>query len=513
MAKKKWFVVWKIISLLVLGNLLVFDIAILLSDESLRVQFMPDDAYYYLQLSKSFASLGRWTFDSGVSLTSGFHPLLAYFLALLYKIFTPGVETFVFYSMMLSVFLSVLTAFLIWLEVIRDGHVISLIVFSILVGAQGFVFNSVSGMEWSLVVFLGTLYCITFLRADTPRSGTVLFLLGGLLSLARTDSGLLPLSIFLASVLVTKRMAHPLVRLSAAGLTGSVLAVGMTFLHNFVLTGEMIQSSAKIKLWWSRFDPYRVNILARTLGVDIYLPNGRGYLPALNLTFGLIGLCTLVIIWRWSELTQKYPRTFALFLSSLFCAGLYPVLYLQAGVIQNWYTANLQIPTFVILSGVLWYLQAHRRLNPAMLLLIASLTGFHLLVNILSIYPPAAHAPWPHQQSMLAAGRYLHSHPLDGKVGAWNAGIIGYYEGGHVINLDGLVNNDVIPYIVQNQLPAYLEKTGIAYVIDFEPMFTVYPQRGGYDDPSFLQSLQPVMQFDQGQFHWRNLILYKIQRR
>ena len=48
---------------------------------------------------------------------------------------------------------------------------------------------------------------------------------------------------------------------------------------------------------------------------------------------------------------------------------------------------------------------------------------------------------------MLAAGNTAEAEPA-GLVGSWNAGIIGYYQGGDVINLDGLVNNEVYPYMV-----------------------------------------------------------------
>ncbi|MBK8822554.1 MAG: hypothetical protein IPN58_08060 [Anaerolineales bacterium] len=58
-------------------------------------------------------------------------------------------------------------------------------------------------------------------------------------------------------------------------------------------------------------------------------------------------------------------------------------------------------------------------------------------------------------------------------------------RGGHIINLDGLVNNDIYPYAIKNELPVYLRKKDIGYVIDFEPMFTLYTKRGGYDDPDF----------------------------
>jgi len=114
---------------------------------------------------------------------------------------------------------------------------------------------------------------------------------------------------------------------------------------------------------------------------------------------------------------------------------------------------------------------------------------------------------------MYDAGVYLQENFPDCHIGAWNAGIIGYYQGGRVVNLDGLVNNDIYVYAVDNDLPAYIYSRDICYILDFEPMLTTESLRvrGGYDDPDFLASLEPVRVFDEGEYHtWRYLTLYVI---
>src|SRR5580693_5044467 len=47
---------------------------------------VPDDAFYYLDLARHFAQSGTWTFDGGLSRTTGFQPLHAYVCALVYLI-------------------------------------------------------------------------------------------------------------------------------------------------------------------------------------------------------------------------------------------------------------------------------------------------------------------------------------------------------------------------------------------------------------------------------------------
>jgi hypothetical protein len=79
-----------------------------------------------------------------------------------------------------------------------------------------------------------------------------------------------------------------------------------------------------------------------------------------------------------------------------------------------------------------------------------------------------AERPWPWQVHMYDAGVYLHDHPMTARVGSWNAGIIGYYQGGSVVNIDGLVNNDIYPYAAGNDLAAYWDRKAIRYVVDFD---------------------------------------------
>jgi hypothetical protein len=98
---------WSTISIIVIVMLVVFDLQVLSAPESIQVQYIPDDAFYYLVLAKNFRKLGVWTFDSGYSLTSGFHPLLAYLLTLIYTVFQPSDKMFLQYGIALSSLLPV----------------------------------------------------------------------------------------------------------------------------------------------------------------------------------------------------------------------------------------------------------------------------------------------------------------------------------------------------------------------------------------------------------------------
>ena len=220
------------------------------------------------------------------------------------------------------------------------------------------------------------------------------------------------------------------------------------------------------------------------------------------------------ILRKTSSKGGKTNNQSVLYFASIVCVVGYFVLYSRGGGgLQNWYTANFLVPMFVLFDALINLLISRvsfkRGTTETALSLIILVT---ILVNILSVYPIPDRAPWQHQQVMLAAGKYLNKNHFDGKIASWNAGIIGYYQGGQVINIDGLVNESIYPYAVGNELPVYLKQENILYVIDFQTMLIpVYRKRGGYDDPVFLENLIPVARFDDGQFPvWQFLTLYRI---
>ena len=116
MKKNPVFVSWSVISLMAIAKLLVFDLTILLGPDRLPVQFVPDDTHYYLQLAKNFVKFRYWTFDADLSVASGFHPLPAYLLALIYKIFRPDAGTFVIIDVVSDSFLTLLFAGWVWVK-------------------------------------------------------------------------------------------------------------------------------------------------------------------------------------------------------------------------------------------------------------------------------------------------------------------------------------------------------------------------------------------------------------
>jgi hypothetical protein len=98
----------------------------------------------------------------------------------------------------------------------------------------------------------------------------------------------------------------------------------------------------------------------------------------------------------------------------------------------------------------------------------------------------------------LRAAQWLAQHvPPDAIVGSWNAGVLGYYGAQRVTNLDGLINNfDLLPYLRERNVVAYITREHITYLSDMEAMFRLH----GIHDHLTLQEVyrrrNPMMRQD-----------------
>jgi hypothetical protein len=72
------------------------------------IKYVPDDAFYYVNLAKHFASIGAWTFD-GSTVATGFHLAWAYLLAVIFALW-PSI-TFISLLLLAGVISSLAIAF------------------------------------------------------------------------------------------------------------------------------------------------------------------------------------------------------------------------------------------------------------------------------------------------------------------------------------------------------------------------------------------------------------------
>ncbi len=403
-----------------------------------RVQYVPDDTFCYLALARNYARSGLWTFDSGNSLTSGFHLLHAYVLAGLYRLLLPTPERFVQIAVFMSWLVLLPAMVLAAVFAVRHRLLVAAMAIFVLITARNVALSMVSAVEWSWVVSASAIYCTMLSQSSklttSSRRSLSHFACGFLGSVARTDYGLLPAVLFVASLLGLGGQGAKRRLLDASmGLAGTCGGVPMVLAHNQAVTGQMLQSSARMKnLWLSTiepsFAPY-VRLVLGSLGDLSPVPVVLGAL-LLFLAFAQ-GIRTYVSgmvrsLWSADRSDSEVDLEATMWLGGLLALVGYGVFYsLFATDAQNWYSASLLVPLFMVLCLPFARTRPHDRLG------IAGIELFLLLglCQVQSMGSLFTRPEWSHQVAMYEAGNYLRGAGLAGAIGSWNAGIIGYYEG------------------------------------------------------------------------------------
>jgi len=468
------------------------------SDESL-IGVIPDDAFYFIQLAKNRVALGFWTFD-GLSPATGFHFLYGYFLASIFFI-VPEINWRYLYILIgilsssgisLSAFYCAMT-----MGKLFDRKVILFTALPYL--SLPILLQSTSMMEsWLVVLFAAlTIYLVTESQF-TPKITKMisLFSVGLLGSLARTDYGMLPGMIFCAVLIMQPFRQNTMLIKSFIILLGAVCGVLVAITQNYILTGHYSQASAQIKFYWSAVNGHSFTPIL-TLLSNILIPVSIGKISIIIFWIVSFTIFCLAVFSSKINIKNKTvsPSETIFFGCSLTLLG-YIIFYRHNSAgLQMWYSANLVIPSAVCLTACFYYVLRNKAF-----LLAKAVT---ILFLFLAIYR-FQFIPYPHQYGMLQAGLFLKNQSDEYRYGSWNAGIISYFSGKSLINLDGLINDEIVPYIKSNRLIEYLNLKQIRFLIDYDDMLKTdsFRKRGGYDDPRVDKCIKPLFTVDKNAIPW-----------
>lgn len=447
------------------------------TEENLLLQWLPDDTFYYLALANHFVAQGLWTFDGGQTVTTGFHPLWAYLLVPLAYLSGDNKLLFMQQVAGVSFTLAIILPCGAAVHFFSKNNYLSLLLLTVFLSAMSFLANSVSGMEWSLTLIISAFYHLRL--TSVPNAVKSIFLLGLLGSLARSEFGVFAFSYVFAALLIfwfTQR--RDFIFPSLSGLSGAVIGLGILFLHNFYFSGEFLQSSSQIKIFWSEaFGHSGVPILLQFLRIIFYIPTLRLDVPtALKLMNYANPLLLIVMIslgvgifigFRKRFLTliriiQANPASAFPLLASILILNSYLLLYaFNAFASQIWYTALLTVPAFVVLHFILQCVTATHQLNTNIVMgglvtiIATNLSLFHFSAPI-----------YQGQELGKSIGLALKQVNAE-RIGISDAGIVSFYQGGTIINTDGLVNNEIKNYLYHGRLECYLLDKHIRYTSGF----------------------------------------------
>jgi hypothetical protein len=159
---------------------------------------------------------------------------------------------------------------------------------------------------------------------------------------------------------------------------------------------------------------------------------------------------------------ERGEQAVVLFRWSALAAVAYPALYGRIGTAaQCWYSAHFFFALFFVVAAVADAAAPRAR---------AILVAVGALFAAVAAWD-ARRPPW-NAAGAIAEARSLADNPAILVAAGWNAGTTGFLGGEKLVNIDGLVNDDVYPYVVSDRLHCYLVHERIPYVVDDEAWLT-----------------------------------------
>lgn len=447
------------------------------------IKFVPDDAFYYLILAKNFALEQRWTFD-GHAPASGFHLLWAYLLAGVYFVF-PHIgwqSLFIVSGVVCGIAFSAAAYFVAATVTRLVGGATVHGVILVFLGSSSIIQPALMMESSFAILSASALFFIVFCTGSLVSVREVLLIasIGILGMLSRSDFGLLPLVMFCVAAFAFRDPGK--VRLAFSALLGSIIGLVIVIAHTYWLSGELAPSSAQMKSHWAQVDG-----LSFRPGYEILLALALPFFKPVQsewyTQFGTLLLLAFLGMALFVSLTHHNRKNiFGAYITAVTVIAGYLLFYRHNGALQVWYAGAFLVP-FSILFGVSLSVMGGRWPVPvACLVLVIAVYSLSLSME----------APWQWQSSMLRGGIYLKEHPVKGLVGSWNAGIISYFSQQPIVNLDGLVNDDVLVYAKNGQLSEYVVERKIEYIMDFPFMLSdFFSESHGYGDGRLLACLSP----------------------
>lgn len=441
---------------------------------------LSDDSFYYFQIARNAAAGKGITFDGAVP-ANGFHPLWLMLLIPLNLIFGASLTGPIHAALVLEGLLDVGAGALIFLLVSRltDNRAAGVLGAGVYLLNPSVIFHAVNGLETGLTLFLFAFYFwfyLTIILEDRLTSGNIVLLglFSGIFMLARTDNIILVTIVYIHLLFFRKAIKRPGVIAASGAVCAAVIAPWVIW--NLSTFGTIQQSSGgaysiitRGNLHASGVTNFQIFLTSLSNTIRLFLWTIPSDVFAWG---GLMGILVGLMIGVAQRDDERARRTWKAV--RLACVPLVAFVALALvhslirGTLKSWYF----IPAATVASifaGVLCgpydfaaFFRTGRGRAAAAFLAVVVLGGY--LLNGATGWKKGMY-PWQIEQVMAADWAKKN---LDDSVwiGSFNAGIVGYLSQRKVVNLDGLVNNSVVPYLKQRRLWDYIRKRNISYLID-----------------------------------------------
>lgn len=473
------------------------------------IGIIPDDAFYYIQLAKHRINDGFWTFD-GTTKATGFHLLYGYILTTIIYIF-PFLnwrELYLVIGILSSISIS-MAALICSITVgkLYTEKVIPLIVIPFL--SLPILLQSTSMMEsWLVIILAATAFYLLTKNDESSNKVLIikLFIIGLLGSIARTDFGLLPGVLFIVAFIISNFRTNQIVMRAFSLLMGTACGLAASLIHNKIVSESFTQASANVKYLWSSIDGHSsLPVISMVSNMLVPVSVGKYSYIIIPMTILLLIIYTGYKAIKTKKFIHNETKIIIYFSATFTIIGYIFFYRLNSVALQNWYSANFLIPISIITASIYYYLPKYKILK--------TLNIIAIIFILIAIYR-IKHVPYPHQYGMMQAGQFLKEQSVNETYASWNAGIISFFSEKPLINIDGLTNDEILPYIKTNKLFDYIRLKKITYLIDYEEMIRneKLRKRGGYYDIRMDKCIISIAEVENHNPKWGDgsLKLYKV---
>ena len=476
--KSSWY------GLSVIAIVFICSLLIVLQPIDFLIRHLKDDCFYYLKTANNIAlGLGS-TFD-GINQTNGYHPLWMLNLIPVYWLFPHSPIIALRVVLIITAMYHSAAAFILYCIIARNHGLLLGAFLSLAWALSPFVLRiDLSGMEAALYTLLLTIliYFITtrfkdnqgnwIIPSDHTKDGITLGLLMALCILARLDAIFIFISILLVMSISFITQRRPIRDFSIALMLfiPVALLVGLYLLFNLVTFGHLYPISGIIK----RPD---ISTSISDLIVQLLWPIEPIY-RRIN-SFLFIFITVFTILSTFIVMISYQVRKFIIYVWKRYdwlwfgVIQIYAYMSLSKAFILNWYYVPIiLLPTVAsadLISLISKDISFQRRARG--ILLIVSLAFFTVIYSIIASSEFNPHKNDVTYETMHAA-QWVKNNLPEGAIGAaWNAGILSYFSGRQIINLDGLVNSYAYYEAMrQGRGPQFVVRQGAKYVFDMYPV-------------------------------------------
>ncbi|NHI92332.1 MAG: hypothetical protein EAX96_07495 [Candidatus Lokiarchaeota archaeon] len=468
--------------LMFLPGLILRIILILVPIEIFLVFYYPDDVFYYWKIAQNLVIGNGFSFD-GVTLTNGFQPLWLFIIApffiftnnaiVLARIF--GVIQIIF-SLISSIFVFKLT------KSLTNNKTTTYIASLIFWYSPQLILINLNGMETTLAIMTVILSLYYFqskmLKDFSYKNVAITGIFVGISILARLDGILLAASMFVYLIIFYKKVNQKnlmdYIKKNIAFI-GIIVGIALPFfIISFFYFGTFLPNSAETLMYGINYDlttilyyilrvfwvqNYVVFILHLIPFLFYYLYKSQSFRKlVIKDLFVQISYLILMIIFYSIILYISRTRYFVV-ISILFIILFADMTYnICNDAIDLMKRKNLRITQYQYLKQTF-----------ILLLCSCSLIGsFFMLYFGTSKSLTVGNSA--HLDAYSTAYWLKNNISADERIAGFNVGIIGYFSERTVINLDGVVNNEMVQVYQNKSLMQYILDRNISYLVDSHNM-------------------------------------------